>query len=198
MSETAARTPSRLLLVRHGRSAHVPNERWVDAAGVHRWREGYDAAGIVAESVPPPSLRSEAARADLVVASDLARAVASAERLAAGRDVRISPLLRESALDIPTWLPARWPLTVWAIAVHLQWLTRTARRMAINPAERARVSAAVDWLEDVMRDHRRIVVVTHGVFRGLVGAELVSRGWTAERRISGYQHWSVWPYVHNY
>ena len=195
MSEMRARTPSRIMLVRHGRSAHVLEERWVDAAGVHRWREGYDAAGIQPASMPPPALVSDAARADLVVASDLARAVASAERLAAGREVRISPLLRESMLDIPTWLPARWPLIVWGIAIHLQWLTRTARRISINPAEQQRVSAAVDWLEDVMREHRSIVVVTHGVFRGLVGAELVSRGWTAERRMSGYQHWSVWPYI---
>lgn len=195
MSETGPRTPSRILLVRHGRSAHVPTERWVDAAGVHRWREGYDAAGIIAASMPPPALVSEATRADLVIASDLARAVASAERLAAGREVRISPLLREWALDIPTWLPARWPLAVWAVAIHLQWVTRAARRISIEPAERERVSAAVDWLEDVMREHRSIVVVTHGVFRGLVGAELVSRGWTAERRMSGYQHWSVWPYI---
>ena len=47
---------------------------------------------------------------------------------------------------------------------------------------------------EILREHRRIVVVTHGVFRPLLGLELVARGWTAERRVSGYQHWSGWPY----
>ena len=195
MSESGATLSSRIMLVRHGRSAHVLRERWIDAAGVHRWRDDYDAAGIHDASTPPPTLLSDAARADLVIASDLARAVASAARLAAGREVRIQPLLREYALDIPTWLPARWPLTMWAVAIHVQWLTRAARGISVAPGERQRVGAAADWLEDVMRQHRHVVVVTHGVFRGLLGAELTTRGWTPARRISGYRHWSVWNYV---
>jgi broad specificity phosphatase PhoE len=195
VSDGGTPTTSRIMLVRHGRSAHVSEERWIDAAGVHRWRDAYDAAGIDGSSEPPVTLLNEAARADVVIASDLARAIASAERLAGGREVRVSPLLRESMLDIPTWLPARWPLTVWAIAIHIQWLARVARRIPINPAEKQRVSAAVDWLENVMHEHRHVVVVTHGVFRGRLGVELVARGWTAERRISGYQHWSVWAYA---
>lgn len=194
MTEGVLPVASRIILVRHGRSAHVSQERWLDAAGVHRWRAGYDAAGIDTASEPPPSLVEESSRADLVVASDLARALASAEKLARGRPVRVSPLLRESHLDIPTWLPARWPLTAWAIAIHLQWLGRIARGIGVHPSEVQRVSAAVDWLDEILREHRRIVVVTHGVFRRLLGIELVARGWTAERRVSGYGHWSVWPY----
>ena len=194
MSAGVARTASRIMLVRHGRSAHVVRERWLDAAGVHRWRDDYDAAGIDAASEPPRALLDESSGADAIVASDLARAVASAEKLAGGRAVRLSPLLRESNLDIPAWLPARWPLTAWGIAIHLQWLTRLARGISIHPAELKRVIAAADWLDEILREHRRIVVVTHGVFRRLLGFELVARGWTAERRVSGYRHWSVWPY----
>ena len=194
MIEAASPVAPRILLVRHGRSAHVNQERWLDAAGVHRWRADYDAAGIDAASEPPSSLLEESSRADLVIASDLARALASAEKLAGGRSVRVSPLLRESHLDIPTWLPARWPLTAWAVAIHLQWLGRIARGIGVHPSEVRRVSAAADFLDEHAHDHRRIVVVTHGVFRRLLGLELVARGWTAERRVRGYSHWSVWPY----
>lgn len=167
----------------------------MDAAGVHRWREDYDAAGIHDASLPPPSLIAETARAGAIVASDLARAIASAERLAQGRDVRLSPLLRESHLDIPTWLPARWPLAVWAAAIHVQWLGRLIRRIPLAPVERQRVKDAADWVEGVARESGTTVVVTHGVFRRLLGIELVARGWGAERRVSGYQNWSAWPYV---
>jgi broad specificity phosphatase PhoE len=186
---------SRIVLVRHGRSAHVLKERWVDAPGVHRWRVDYDAAGIDAGSVPPQTLIDECARAGAIVASDLARAIASAERLAPGRDVRLSPLLRESHLDIPTWLPARWPLGVWGAAIHVQWLGRLIRRVPLAPAERRRLNDAADWVESVVRESGTTVVVTHGVFRRLLGLELVARGWGAERRVSGYQNWSAWPFV---
>lgn len=195
MIEAASPIAPRIMLVRHGRSAHVNQERWLDAAGVHRWRAGYDAAGIDPASEPPSWLLEECSRADLVMASDLARAVASAEKLARGRSVRVSPLLRESHLDIPTWLPARWPLTAWAMAIHLQWLGRLARGVGVHPSEVQRVSAAADFLDEAMREHRTIIVVTHGVFRRLLGLELAARGWTAERRDRGYSHWSVWPYT---
>jgi len=35
----------RILLIRHGPSAHSESPGWIDAAGVDRWREAYDAAG---------------------------------------------------------------------------------------------------------------------------------------------------------
>ena len=191
----AASSASRIVLVRHGRSAHVLKERWVDAAGVHRWREDYDAAGIDAESLPPQALIDETARAAVIVASDLARAIESAARLAPGRDVRLSPLLRESHLDIPTWLRARWPLAVWGAAIHVQWLGRLIKRVPLAPVEQQRVKDAADWVEGVVNESGTTVVVTHGVFRRLLGLELVARGWGAKPRISGYQNWSAWPYV---
>jgi broad specificity phosphatase PhoE len=191
----AASSDSRIVLVRHGLSSHVLAERWIDAAGVHRWRDDYDAAGIDANSLPPRTLMDEAARAGVIVASDLARAIESAGRLAPGRDVRLSPLLRESHLDIPTWLPARWPLTVWAMAIHVQWLGRLIKRVPLAPVEQQRVKDAADWVEGLARENGATVVVTHGVFRRLLGLELLARGWGAEPRVSGYQNWSAWPYV---
>lgn len=167
----------------------------MNVAGVHRWREDYDAAGIDDGSVPPQSLVDQASRAGAIVASDLARAIASAERLAPGREVRLSPLFRESHLDIPTWLPARWPLAVWGAAIHVQWLGRLIRRVPLAPGEQQRVKDAADWVEGVVRESGATVVVTHGVFRRLLGLELVARGWGAEPRVSGYQNWSAWPYV---
>ena len=46
----------RIVLVRHGPSAHTESPGWIDAAGVYRWREAYDAAGILAQSAPPAEL----------------------------------------------------------------------------------------------------------------------------------------------
>lgn len=65
--------------------------------------------------MPSAQLLAEARGADAVVASDLPRAVASAERLAFGRDLVTSPLLREIRLEPPRWVPLPLPIRVWDV-----------------------------------------------------------------------------------
>jgi hypothetical protein len=48
-------TAPRLVLVRHGRSAHV-HRGWIDRAGLDRWQLAYDAAGLHDADAPPPAL----------------------------------------------------------------------------------------------------------------------------------------------
>lgn len=184
----------RVVLVRHGRSAHIDNVGWIDNAGVHRWRDAYDAAGILDESVPPADLIAQAASADCIVSSDLTRAIASAERLAPGRALRVSPLLREMALEIPRWVRARWPLSVWEVCIHLHWVARGLRGTIAPLEELTRATDAVSWLAELTREAPSVVVVTHGAFRRLLGIRLVETGWTAERRVGGYSNWSAWSF----
>jgi len=186
----------RIVLVRHGHSAHTTNAGWIDGAGVHRWREAYDAAGILANSVPPPALIALTASADCVVSSDLTRALASADRLAPGRERLVSPLLREMHLHVPGWVRARWPLPVWEVCIHLHWLGQQFGGSAIASTEELqRAATAVDWLEERSREAATMVVITHGAFRRLLGRRFVETGWTAEPRVGGYSNWSAWGYA---
>jgi broad specificity phosphatase PhoE len=184
----------RVILVRHGHSAHTASPGWIDAAGVLRWREAYDAAGILDDSVPPPDLVAVAVQAECLMTSDLARARASAERLAPGRAVRVSPLLREMLLEIPPWVPARWPLLVWEACIHVHWLIKERRGSIAETAELRRAADAVALLEDVSRDAPTVVVVTHGAFRRLLALQLAATGWTNDPRARGYRNWSAWPF----
>jgi broad specificity phosphatase PhoE len=111
----------RVLLIRHGRSAHAPPGGLLDRAGVERWRAAYDEAGTASEDRPPAGLAREVARASVIATSDLPRAAASAAHLARGRAVTTSPLFREVPLPIPDWLPFRAPFTVWEALIHLRW-----------------------------------------------------------------------------
>jgi broad specificity phosphatase PhoE len=181
---------ARLVLVRHGPSAHVEKLRLIDHAAVHEWRRAYDAAGIRAGTRPPAALIALAATAAHVVASDLPRAVQSAECLAPSREIRRSELLREAPLTVPRW-PGRLPLHVWGVLIHLAWTYRVARGIDLSDAEWARAAAAADWLTNLVSDGSTAVVVTHGVFRPMVADQLTRRGWTGERR-GGYRHWSAW------
>ena len=175
----------RIVLVRHGPSAHTERPGWIDAAGVYRWREAYDAAGILAQSAPPAELVAPTAHADCLLTSDLARAIASAERLAPGRAARISPLLRETSLEVPRWVRARWPLAVWGACIHLHWLVQERRGAIATPAELKRADDAVSFFDEVTREMPTVVAVTHGAFRRLLGMLLVAAGWGAERRVGG-------------
>ncbi len=184
----------RILLIRHGPSAHSESPGWIDAAGVDRWREAYDAAGILPESAPPASTAGAVARSDVLVTSDLPRALASAERLAPGKAVRVSPLFREMSLEVPRWVGARWPLTIWALCIHAHWLVRERRGEIADADELERAASAVAVLDAISREAPTIAVVTHGAFRRILELRLAATGWTAERRIGGYRNWSVWPF----
>jgi broad specificity phosphatase PhoE len=186
----------RIVLVRHGHSAHTESPGWIDADGVNRWREAYDAAGILGNSTPPPELLALAAEAECVMSSDLERAVASVRRLAPAATARVTPLLREMPLEIPRWVRSRWPLVVWEACIHLHWLVQERRGSIAAPREIARAADAVSLLEDVSRELPTVVVVTHGAFRRLLGQRLVATGWTAEPRAGGDRNWSSWPFRH--
>jgi broad specificity phosphatase PhoE len=84
---------TRIALVRHARSSHV-HAGWIDAGGFRVWREAYEAAGIHQDERVPADLGPLLGGADLVVASDAARAVASARLLAPGREVVVSVAAR--------------------------------------------------------------------------------------------------------
>jgi hypothetical protein len=181
---------SRILLVRHGRSAHV-SSGWLDAPGVRRWFDAYDAAGIATDDAPPASLRAQVAGAGIVVASDLPRARASAERLAPGARVELSPLLREVALPLPALAGARLPLAAWGLCVGAGLAYRRLRRAPPPPATCAQAEAAAAWLAGLADRHGSVVAVVHALVRGHIAAALCAHGWRRTPGERGLGHWSA-------
>ena len=184
-------SPSRILLIRHGPSSHRAGFAPVPPDGMLRWRDGYDRAGIEPSAAPPRSLTEAVARCDLVVSSDLPRALESAERLAAGRTIRPSSLLRESVLPIPS-LSLRLPVRAWDTLATIYWGYRILRRVDASPAELQRVAEAAVWLSELARSAPSVAVVTHGVFRRLLAKHLQAVGWRLSKPRSSYDHWSAW------
>src|ERR1051326_2851932 len=83
----------RIVLVRHGPSRCAVPRGLIDRQGFERWRVASDRQGIRAEAFPPTTLVELASRATRIVASDLPRALESAYRLAATREVEPSALV---------------------------------------------------------------------------------------------------------
>ena len=166
----------------------------MNAAGFLRWRAAGDAAGIDPGAAPPAALIESVERADVVVASDLPRALESATRLAPARQIIRSALFRESPLPVPDWMPLRLPIAAWDALTHAQWGYHIVRRRDASAEDVQRAAAAVRWLLSLPDAPVCVAVVTHGVFRRLVGARLQELGW----RLSGrriYTCWSVWSFA---
>ena len=168
-----------ITLIRHGRSAHV-HAGWLDFDGFLRWREAYEAAGILDSEVAPAELCALAQQAKTLMASNALRAITSAQKLAPGREVVVTPLVRELELAPPRMLGLKWPGIVWMVAFAIRGLKPTEEE-----AGRAREAAVLlHHLGDA-------VVVTHGAVRPLIARELVKLGWQhgGARRS---HHWSAW------
>jgi broad specificity phosphatase PhoE len=181
-----------LILIRHGRSAHV-HAGWIDIDGFHRWRQAYEAAGILDGEMPPPEIRDRAGRAGIIVCSDAPRAIESARLLAEGREVIVSPLLRELELSPPALRAVRLPLAGWALTFGISWLLRGITRWPhASEAEMVRVREAADWLVGLAREHRAVAVVAHASFRAVLTRTLLAQGWTAGAGRRRSSHWSVW------
>ena len=181
-----------IILVRHGPTAHRHAGGMVNRDGILRWREAYDRAGIAADQ-PPAALRHLASQATHIIASDLPRAVMSAEFLVPTRQIITSDLLRETPLAIPRW-PTPLPVGVWDGLVHLCWSYRILRGTDVVDVERARVVAAAGWLTAFVANESTALVVTHGVFRRLLAKQLLAQGWSRAERRGGYAPWSSWTF----
>jgi broad specificity phosphatase PhoE len=189
-------TEARIALVRHARSSHV-HTGWIDASGFQAWRDAYEAAGIHEDERVPAGLAELAGRADLVLSSDAARAIATARLLAPGKEIVVSPLLRELDLEGPALGAIRLPLLGWAVAVGFRTLFLTLRRQYPSPAEAKRIKDAAAWLEELAVRHSLIVAVTHASFRRRLSDRLVQTGWKAEPGRRTLQHWSAWLFSRN-
>lgn len=184
----------RILLVRHGRSAHV-QRGWLDGAGLRAWRTAYDAAGLAPGETPPATLRALASEAGIIVASDMPRAHASAALLARGAPIKTSSLLRESELVLPTLGPVRLPLAGRALATGLRLAVGAMRAERPPAVVLDRATEAAYWLAELAAQHGSVVAITHAAFRPRVVEALAVGGWQVPRRQSlreRFRHWSAW------
>lgn len=175
-----------LILVRHGRSAHVQTGL-LDREGFLRWRAAYEAAGIDDREPPPAELQVLAAGSAVLVASTAPRAIHSAELLDPAREPVASPLLRELDLHPPNIHGIRMPMFVWALAYGVAMLFRPH----VSAAELQRARDAASWLIDLSEKQKTVLAVTHHSFRSVLAKELVARGWSCETKRRSH-HWSAW------
>lgn len=164
-----------ITLVRHG---PLTNDSIHQAV----WPEGHErpfsdsAIGISTVIPPPPSLIERAKRADVIVSSDLRRAIESAICLDANRLPLMTPLLREAEPD-SGWL--KLLLRLLPLEVVRRWLTRlgTAAQLEWLNSTQARARQAAGWIDQLAVEYESVLVVSHTIFNQFLVQELQQIGW---------------------
>jgi broad specificity phosphatase PhoE len=159
---------------------------------VPAYEDAYDAHGIRDDDRPGTELDALVGQNPKIVASDLPRAIASAERIAGDQHIELSPLLREIRLEPPRWVPVPLPIQIWDVFSHVQWSYRLFSKADHEYVRRAREAA--DWLIGHAGRSSNVVAVTHGGFRRILDGRLVARGWRRGFDKRSYENWSVWSY----
>ena len=168
--------------------------RRLTAVEFRAWVETYQRHGIASDSIPPDSLLVDARAAAVVVCSDLPRGVESARRLADGREVVASPLLREAGSAMPgNWLGLRLSTTTWDWGFHYLWLCGVRPVGESVQGARRRAREACTWLESLASEQGPVLVVAHWTINRFLAAELRRREWRGPRRSAG-ENWGLTRY----
>jgi len=129
------------------------------------------------------------------VASDLRRAIESAQLLAGTKPVQLDRDLRE--VGFPEALNARIRLSpgAWVMIARAVWLLNGCDCDESKSAARQRAARLADRLADLARTHESVVAVGHGWFNLFVGCELRRRRWRGPRLVP-HGYWASAEYEH--
>lgn len=192
-------------LIRHGPPAVSLRQR-VRGHQFRQFVERYDAAKIERLAEPTAAAQRVMAQADVVFASNLPRALHTAELLGMPMQPVVDPRFRE--IEFPVDFPRyfRFSALIWsAIAIALWRLGYSSSRSESLTQTRQRARLATDLLEGQCGDERdgliqsqrefstSVVLVAHGGINRLIAKELRSRGWRGPR-FPHSRHWGCTTY----
>lgn len=186
-------TQREIILVRHGKPGRLPGDM-IAGDRIGCWVRDYDKVGISRDLVPPDAVQHAASESSCLVASDLPRSIESALWLSPADRVRIEPGLREAVLPHSLGLRLQLPPAAWVIIARVAWWLDLCPSPESIAATRQRAAAAANRLSELSKQHRRVLVVGHGMFNRFVATQLLQRGWRGPRHMPvGY--WGLARFV---
>jgi len=166
----------RIVLVRHGKP-HAVSEASIAGRGIGQWVRGYNDAGISRDLAPPAAVCDMASSAGCVLVSSLRRAIESAAWLAASKDVRVDPELREAALPESIATSLRLSPGAWVVFARVAWWLNWCDSVESIAMARQRAGRVADRLGALAAEHGSVMAIGHGMFNRFVASQLRRRGW---------------------
>jgi broad specificity phosphatase PhoE len=178
-----------IVLARHGEPA-LSRRVKLDSEGYRRWWALYEEGGLLAGQAPPDGLLKLAAGA-MVIASTRRRSIETARALC-GEDGGFRPdeIFIEAPLPPPR-LPGvlRFSPRTWGVIARISWwLGHHQGHETRQDAER-RARKAAEHLASLADRGEEVLVLAHGYFNAMIGAELKRLGWRCVLD-QGFRYWS--------
>jgi broad specificity phosphatase PhoE len=182
-----------ITLARHG-EPDLSRKVRISAREYRDWWARYEAVGIVAGQSPPPQLMEAAVKAGAVYTSTRPRSIETARVLVGAREMTHEALFIEAPLPPPNWPDAvKLSPRTWGVISRVSWWVGGHKDEESRPEAKARSIRAARLLHDVAFGGADVLLVAHGFFNTMIGAELRRLGWRCVGG-RGYRYWSARRY----
>ncbi len=186
-----ASKPGAIILARHGEPALSRRVR-LDSDGYRNWWGTYEGVGLLEGQVPPPHLKRTAQGARMIFSSIRPRSIETARAVAGGRPVVEDPMFVEAPLPPPRF--PRWfklsPKYWGGLSRFWWWAFNHHEGQETHKEAVIRARKAAESLVGMAAEGGDILVLAHGFFNHMVGAELKRMGWRCAKD-EGYRYWSA-------
>ncbi len=182
-------------LIRHGKSMHLESNR-INYKDFQKWVEKYDSSGVFEENAYPSVTLEKIGTANVLITSDLKRAIESASFLNQNKNVGVisDSLFREIELPTsPTELGLKLSPNSWTIMLRCLWLCGYSKRCEPLTSAKRRAKLASEQLVKYAEQYKSVVLVGHGFFNRLIAEELKKKNWEGKRK-SSVKHWGCTTY----
>lgn len=182
-------------LIRHGKSMHLERNR-INYKDYQEWIEKYDSSGVFEENAYPSVTLEKIGTANVLITSDLKRAIESASLLNQNKKIGVisDSLFRE--IELPTFpreLGLKLSPNSWTIILRCLWLCGYSKRCESLTSAKRRAKKASEQLVKYAEEYKSVVLVGHGFFNRLIAEELKKMNWEGKRK-SSVKHWGCTTY----
>ncbi len=153
------------------------------------WLKKYNASGIRQERRPPEELLNLIEDFDVVMSSDLKRALDSAHMLAGSKVIMKNRVFREFELPESKKNYPRFTPEIWSLIFRILWFFGYSNKSENFSDAKKRIKLSADKLEDLAIKHSDIILVGHGLMNRFIGMELKKQGWR-KKRSGGKGYWN--------
>lgn len=175
----------KITLLRHGRPA-VELKGRIRAHALQQLATAYDGAGI--SDQPSDHTIELAEHHNIVVCSDLPRALHSAQALGLTNMHHGDALFRETAIPHFDRGSLKLPVGVWIVLLRMLWLMGFSKNGESFSGAKGRAREAADELIRLAKEHESVLLVGHGFINYFIARELLARHWSGPSR-PGRRYW---------
>ncbi|WP_069203054.1 histidine phosphatase family protein [Bacillus testis] len=169
--------PGTISLIRHGESSCSPLKK-ADARQYAAWLDDYDRKGIQLPEEMASESREALLQADVLISSDLKRAVESAAYLHPQANVQRDSRLREVRIPSPafSFFGCRMGTNRWNVIMRLAWIAGYSGKEESFKQAKCRSQSIAQHLA-ALASSGNVAVVGHGFFNRMIAKELRKNGW---------------------